>query len=98
LVFTRNKGASLFDDNGRIFCPPGLTKKRPFISSEAANLILKKIDRYNIFVKGDRKILEEIIKTPHKSQQSPPPPITPNSNTANPSPARPPTAQKTTPE
>lgn len=64
LVFTRSKGASLFDDNGRIFCPPGLSKKRPFISPDAADLILKKIDRYNIFVKGERALLEEIIKTP----------------------------------
>ena len=71
LVFTRNKGASLFDDSGRIFCPPGLSKKRPFISRDAANLILKKIDRYNISVKGERTLLEEIIKMPHKSQQAP---------------------------
>ena len=71
LVFTRNKGASLFNDSGRIFCPPGLSKKRPFISHDAANLILKKIDRYNIFVKGERTLLEGIIKIPQSNNSEP---------------------------
>ena len=70
LVFTRNKGASLFDNSGRIFCPPGLSKKRPFIPYDAAKLILKNIDRYNIIVKGERTLLEEIIKIPHSTRLS----------------------------
>lgn len=69
LVFTKSKGAALFNDNSRIFCPPDLNKERPFLPREAANLILKKIDRYNISIKGNRALLEEIIKTPRKPQQ-----------------------------
>jgi hypothetical protein len=98
LVFTKNKGASLFDDNGRIFCPPGLSKKRPFISRDAANLILKKIDRYNISVKGERTLLEEIIKMPHKSQQGPTEIGTQSMSATNRLPVRPSAAQKPTPK
>ena len=53
LIFTRNKGSALFNDNKRIFCPPNLNNERPFLSREAANLILKKIDLYNISIKGN---------------------------------------------
>ncbi|MGD9045860.1 MAG: hypothetical protein PVG06_19260 [Desulfobacterales bacterium] len=71
LNFTKTKGRALFNDKNRIFCPPDLSKEKPFLPPDAANLILKKIDRYNITVKGNRDLLEEIIKTPHQSQQEP---------------------------
>ena len=96
LVFTKSKGPALFDNNNRIFCPPGLSKKKPFISRDAANLILKKIDRYNIAIKGERALLEEIIQTPHKSQQAPTRPVTQNMPATNHLPVRPPLAQKPT--
>jgi len=98
LVFTKSKGPALFDNNNRIFCPPGLSKKRPFISRDAANLILKKIDRYNISVKGERVLLEKIIKTPHKPQQTPTRSTTQNRAAKNPLPVRPPSGQKPTPK
>jgi hypothetical protein len=98
LIFTRNKGSALFNDNKRIFCPPGLSKERPFLSREAANLILKKIDLYNISIKGKRELLEEIIKTPHKSQQAPTRPVAQNMTGRNQLPVRPSSAQKPTPK
>ena len=98
LIFTRNKGSALFNDNKRIFCPPGLNKERPFLSREAANLILKKIDLYNISIKGKRELLEEIIKTPHKSQQGPTRPVAQNMTGRNHLPVRPSSPQKPTPK
>ena len=100
LIFTRNKGSALFNDSKRIFCPPNLNKERPFLSRDAANLILKKIDRYNISVKGNRELLEVIIITPHKPQQGPTSPIAQNLTTRNRLPLKPsPTpTQKPTPK
>jgi len=71
LVLTNNTGSALLGDTNRIFCPSAPKNGRLSIPPDAANLILKKIDRYNISVKGERTLLEEIIKMPHKSQQAP---------------------------
>jgi hypothetical protein len=98
LVFTRNKGSALFNDNKRIFCPPGLNKESPFLSRDAANLILKKIDLYNISIKGKRELLEEIIKTPPKSQQGPTRPVAQNMTGRSRMPDRPSSAQRPTPK
>lgn len=80
LVLTNNKGSALLGDNNRIFCPPVLSKKNPFISRDAANLILNKIHRYNISIKGERWLLEEIIQP---SQQAPTRPVAQNITTNN---------------
>lgn len=98
LVLTNNKGSALLGDNNRIFCPPVLSKKRPFMSPFAANLILKKINRYNIPVKGERWLLAEIIQPPHPSQQIPTRPATQNITAKNYVPARPSLVQKSTPK
>ncbi len=98
LVFTRNKGSALFNDKKRIFCPPAPNEERPFISRDAVNLILKKIDRYNIPINGNRELLEEIIKTPHQAQQWPTRPVAQNMTTKNHLPAKPSSAQKPTPK
>jgi len=96
LVFTRGKGSALFNDSSRIFCPPDLKKEKPFLSRDAANLILKKIDLYKISIKGNRELLEEIIKAPHKSQQAPTRPIAQNITARNRVPIRPSSTQKPT--
>jgi len=98
LVFTRTKGPAFFDDNSRIFCPPALNNERPFISPDAATLILKKIDLYNISIKGNRALLEEIIKTPHPSQQEPTRSAAQYMTGANRLPPRPSSAQRPTPK
>ena len=98
LVFTKTKGAALFDNNSRIFCPPALSKKRPFISRDAAYLILKKISRYSIPVKGERWLLDEIIQTPHQSQQPSTRPIAQKVTAKNRLPVKPPPIPKPTPK
>jgi hypothetical protein len=98
LIFTRNKGSALFNDKKRIFCPPIPNEDRPFISRDAVNLILNKIDRYNIPIDGNRALLEEIIKAPHQSQQWPTRPVAQNMTTKNHLPAKPSSAQKPTPK
>jgi hypothetical protein len=98
LVLTNNKGSALLGDNNRIFCPPALSNKSPFISRNAANLILKKIHRYNIPIKGERWLLEEIIKPPHPSQQAPTRPVAQNITPKNRLPVKPRPAQKPTPK
>jgi len=98
LVLTNNKGSALLGDNNRIFCPPTLSKKSPFISRDAAYLILKKIHRYNIPIKGERWLLEEVIRTPHQSQQAPTRPAAQNMITGNRLPVRPPPIPKPTPK
>ena len=57
LFFTRNKGLGLFDNKNRIFCPPSLKQERPFLPPDAVNLILSKIDLYNIPIKGEKALL-----------------------------------------
>jgi hypothetical protein len=98
LIFTRNERSALFDDSNRILCPPNPNKERPFISREAANLILKKIDLYNISIRGNRELLEEIIKTPHKSRQGPTRPVAQNMTGRNRMLDRPSSAQRPTPK
>ncbi len=98
LVFTINEGPSLFDDSNRILCPTNPNKERPFLSREAANLILKKIDLYNISVMGKRELLAEIIKTPHKSQKGRTRPVAQNMTGRNRMPVRPSAPQKPTPK
>jgi hypothetical protein len=98
LVLTNNKGSALLGDTNRIFCPPTLSNKSPFISRDAANLILKKIHRYNIPIKGERWLLDEIIQTPHQSQQPPTLPVAQNMTAKNSLRVRPSTAQKPVPK
>lgn len=98
LVLTNNTGSALLGDNNRIFCPSTPKKGRPSIPPDAANLILKKIDLYKISVKGDRTLLEEIIKAPHKSQQAPTRPVAQNTPSRTRMPVRPSSTQKPTPK
>ena len=71
LMFTRNKGSAIFDNSNRIFCLLILRYERSSVSSAAANLILAKIDTYNISVKGERKALEEMAQKTHQLRHSP---------------------------
>lgn len=98
LVLTNNKGSALLGDTNRIFCPSALSNKSPFISRDAANLILEKIHRYNIPIKGERWLLDEIIQTPHQSQQPPTLPVAQNMTAKNSLRVRPSTAQKPVPK
>ena len=98
LILTNNKGSALLGDTNRIFCPPALSNKSPFISRDAANLILKKIHRYNIPIKGERWLLDEIIQTPHQSQHPPTLPVAQNMTAKNSLRVRPSTAQKSVPK
>jgi hypothetical protein len=98
LHLTKNKGLAIFDDNNRVHCPSAPNKEKPFLSRDAANLILKKIDLYNISVKGKRELLEEIVQTPHKSQQGPTKPVTQNTTGRDRMPDRPSSAQRPTPK
>ena len=98
LILTSNKGPNLLGDTNRIFCPISLSQKNQLLPRVAANLILKKIDRYNIPVKGNRDLLEGIIKTPHQSQQGPARIGIQNITAPNRLPSRPSSAQKPTPK
>jgi hypothetical protein len=98
LVLTNNKGSALLGDTNRIFCPPTQKKGRFFISPDAAYLILKKINRYNIPVKGERWLLEEIIQAPHQSQQARTRAVAQNIIGTNHLPVRPSSPQKPTPK
>ena len=76
LIFTRKKRYRPFDKKNYIFCSPGpMSKENGF--REAADLILKKIDKYKISVKGDRAILEEIVRRSANASQTTPRPATP---------------------
>jgi hypothetical protein len=97
LVLTNNKGSALLGDTNRIFCPPTQKKGIFFIPPDAANLILKKIDRYKITVKGDRTLLEDVVQPPHQSQQASARPVTPNINGTNHLPAGPSSPHRPTP-
>jgi hypothetical protein len=98
LVFTKSKGSALFSDNGRIFCPPDLNNEKPLLSREAASLILEKIDRYNISIKGNREYLEEIIKATPQPQQNTIRRVAQNTTARNHTPMRPSSPKKPTPK
>lgn len=98
LVFYRKKGSPIFDDKNRIFCQLSVSKEKHFLSPDAANLILTKIDRYNISVKGKRALLEEIAQTPHQSQLTSTRPFAQNATGTNHLPGRRSAPQKPTPK
>ena len=69
LIFTRKKRYRPFDKNNYIACSIGPMRKENRLW-EAASLILKQIDLYKIPVKGNRAILEEIVRCSDKSSQT----------------------------
>jgi hypothetical protein len=98
LVFTRAERYVPFDNDNRIYCPPGSFPSKEYLSRDAANLILKKIDLYKILIEGKREHLEEITKKHNPSLQGPATPAAPNMTGEKRLPARPSSSAAPTPK
>ena len=97
-VFSNKKRVLLFDNDSRIFCPPGTILGKGHLSEDAISFILEKIDTYKIPVKAPKGLLAELaIKSGQSPQRQSPPPI-PTTKVRKPISAKPSSSQRPTPQ